>query len=299
MKLSVNAYAKINLFLDIESIKENGYHNIISYMQSVDLHDIVTVEYTQCNDKYIKITCNDATIPCNEKNIAYKAAELFPCNNGRIIIDIQKNIPAEAGLAGGSADAAATLIALNKLFDNKLSPEELNDIGYKLGADVPFCIENGSCLATGIGEKLQKVSPMPKIPILIAKKGEGMSTPEAYRDLDEKYNRFINYRPNIEKLKILLSDRSKTADDISSGLYNIFESAVEPKRHCVILIKDIMKANGASGAMMSGSGTSVFGIFNSINDALNAKDALKEKEIASYICYPYDPHEKKATPKTE
>ncbi len=293
MKVSIEAYAKINLFLDIESIRENGYHNIISYMQSVTLHDTVTVEFFEDTSKHIIISCDNSQVPCNESNLCYKAANIFPnYNKGILKIHIAKVIPMSAGLAGGSADAAATLIALNKIFGNMLSHEELKQIGGKLGADVPFCIELGSCIATGIGEELQKTAHMPNYPILIAKFGDGMSTPEAYTDLDIKFNKFKGYQPHIEKLNKLNKSASSgfiSIEDVSSGMFNIFESVVEPKRPYVSIIKKIMIDNNAVSSMMSGSGTSVFGIFKTEDDAINAKDILKSNDIDSQICYPYFP----------
>ncbi len=286
MRTSVNAYAKINLFLDIESIRENGYHNIISYMQSVTLHDIVTVEYIADGEDCISISCDDVKVPCNEKNIAYKAAEAFPAKRGTLNIHIQKRIPMEAGLAGGSADAAATLLALNRIFDNKLSEDELISLGNKLGADVPFCIKTGSCLATGTGDVLKDVLPMPSLPILIAREGEGMSTPFAYRELDNKFNCFENYSPHISLLDILLSDKNTSPEEYVKGLYNVFECVVEPVRPFVTLIKNTMNENDALSSMMSGSGTAVFGIFKTESDAEKAKRQLALHGIESDICYP-------------
>ncbi len=286
MRTSVNAYAKINLFLDIESIRENGYHNIISYMQSVTLHDIVTVEHIPSGEECIRISCDDVRVPCNEKNLAYKAADAFPAEHGTVNIHIRKRIPMEAGLAGGSADAAATLLALNRIFGNKLSEDELISLGNKLGADVPFCIKTGSCMAMGTGDVLKEVLPMQYLPILIAREGEGMSTPFAYRELDNKFNHFENYSPHISQLDILLSDKSISPEEYVKGFYNIFESVVEPVRPFVTLIKSTMNACGALSSMMSGSGTAVFGIFKTESDAETAKRQLALHGIESDICYP-------------
>ncbi len=286
MRISVDAYAKINLFLDIESLRENGYHNIISYMQSVTLHDTVTVEHIPNGERCIQISCDHAGVPCNEKNLAYKAAEAFPTERGTVKIHIQKRIPMEAGLAGGSADAAATLLALNRIFDDKLSEDELISLGNRLGADVPFCIKTGSCLATGTGDVLEEVAPMPHLPILIAREGDGMSTPFAYRALDNKFDCFKNYSPHLSQLEILLSDKVASPDEYVKGLYNIFECVVEPERPFVALIKNAMNDNGALSSMMSGSGTAVFGIFKTEADAEKAKRNLALHGIRSDVCYP-------------
>ena len=284
---TVNAYAKINLFLDIESLREDGYHNIISLMQSIDLHDTVTVDYSPDDEYHITISCSDDAVPCNEKNLAHKAARFFPVDKGSIRIHIEKRIPMQAGLAGGSADAAATLIALNELTGNKLSIEELKAIGNKLGADVPFCIETGAAIARGTGNILEKTAAMPYLPLVIARQGEGMSTPEAYRALDVKYDRFNEYKPKTDLLDVLISkSQDNEITEYTKGLFNIFESVVEPCRPCVTEIKEIMINKGAAGAMMSGSGTSVFGIFADEISAQRAMRTLRELGAVAHLCYP-------------
>ena len=287
MKNSVNAYAKINLFLDIVSLREDNYHNILSIMQSVGLHDVITVEYDDsCNEKNIKIVCDNANIPCDSRNLAYKAADLI-LDSGNVTITIEKNIPSEAGLAGGSADAAATLLAINQLLGNKYSTDELKALGKKLGADVPFCVEGGCCVVEGIGDKMTKCPPMPTLPLVIARMGEGMSTPSAYRKLDEKFNNFKDYSPKQEKLDILVSTKAET--DIHSyckGFFNIFEEVVESERPEITRIKDILRSHGVLGALMTGSGTAVFGIFDSDDKATAAADELKHIGAFSCVCYP-------------
>ena len=286
MKISVKAYAKINLFLDIVSLREDNYHNILSLMQSVSLHDVITLDYDQSADRSIEIICSKEKIPCDKRNLAYKAADLI-LESGKITITIEKNIPSEAGLAGGSADAAATLVGLNALIGNKYTKDDLKQLGAKIGADVPFCIEGGACVVEGIGEKTTPCISMPSFPIVIARMGDGMSTPVAYGMLDNKYNRFANYIPNKENLNHLLSsESSSSAENYCRGLFNIFESVVESERSCVSQIKREMIDNGACGAMMSGSGTSVFGIFGNELDAKNAEHALQNMGAVAYICYP-------------
>ena len=287
MKISVNAYAKINLFLDIVSLREDNYHNILSIMQSVGLHDVITVDYDDsCNEKNIKIVCDNANIPCDSRNLAYKAADLI-LDSGNVTITIEKNIPSEAGLAGGSADAAATLLAINQLLGNKYSTDELKALGKKLGADVPFCVEGGCCVVEGIGDKMTKCPPMPILPLVIARMGEGMSTPSAYRKLDEKFNNFKDYSPKQEKLDILVSTESKT--DVlgyCNGLFNIFEEVVEPERPAITSIKEILNKHGALGTLMTGSGTAVFGIFDNEENAIQANEELKNIGATSFVCYP-------------
>lgn len=287
MKVSVNAYAKINLFLDIESLRPDGYHNIISHMQSVSLHDTVSVEREDCDNKEISVVCDNADLPCDKSNLVYKAADIFPINIGKVKIKINKRIPMSAGLAGGSADAAATLVALNKLLGYPLSHEELKALGAKLGADVPFCIEMGACIAKGVGEVLEKTTPMPNFPIVVARMGEGMSTPLAYKALDKKYNNFENYKPRTDKLNIITDRADAAIEEYAKGLFNIFESVVEEERPCVTELKALLVDNGAVDAMMSGSGTSVFGIFRNENDANRAVNAASAMGAFATVCYPY------------
>ncbi len=276
--LQKDAYAKINLFLDIESKRVDGYHNIISVMQSVSLCDTVTVEYSESAEKSIEISCDDPSIPLGEKNIAYKAANLF-LDSGKVKIHIEKRIPAAAGLAGGSTDAAAVLTLLNQLTGNKKSADELLSIGAKIGADVPFCISGGTKLTRGIGEKLTDFKPLSDCYIVISKMGDGVSTPKAYSMLDSMFDNFENYRPRRDFLALLEEENLR-------GMFNIFESAVIPERPAVQKIKDTMLRYGAEHSMMSGSGPSVFGIFSSKEKATDACVALTGMGAVAYLCEP-------------
>lgn len=287
MKISVEAYAKINLFLDIESLREDGYHNIISHMQSVTLHDTVHVEREESGEREISVLCDNSDVPCDKSNLVYKAADIFPRNIGKVKIEIEKRIPMAAGLAGGSADAAATLIALNSLCEEPMSKDELKAIGIKLGADVPFCIEMGACIARGTGELLENTVPMPHFPIVIARMGEGMSTPYAYKALDKKYDSFKNYLPKTDKLAIITNGDNVDIYEYSKGLFNIFEEVVEAERPAVTSLKQLLIDNGAVAAMMSGSGTSVFGIFKDEEDAKRAEASAISAGAFAAVCYPY------------
>ena len=287
MTVTAFAHAKINLFLDIESRRADGYHDILSLMQRISLKDTLKVSAEPSDIKSISVSCSDKAIPCDEKNLAYKAANIYPIT-AKITIDIEKNIPSSAGLAGGSADAAAVLVALNEICENKLSTAELCALGAKLGADVPFCITGGACLVEGIGDSLTATKSMPNFPIVVAKKGEGMSTPAAYRALDEKHSDFVGYIPHKDLLEKLTSAyESVSAQKYCEGLFNIFEGVVEPERPDVTLIKKIMTSCGASGAMMSGSGTSVFGIFESETSAKATVEVLRKQGADAYLCYPH------------
>lgn len=277
--LQKDAYAKINLFLDIESKRADGYHNIISVMQSISLCDTVTVEYCDSVNKSIQISCDNPEIPLGEKNIAYKAADLF-LESGHVKIHIEKRIPEAAGLAGGSTDAAAVITLLNKLTGNKKTTDELLSIGAKIGADVPFCIAGGTKLTLGIGEKLTDFKPLPSCYIVISKMGDGVSTPKAYSMLDGMFNNFENYIPRKDLLALL----EKETD--LSGMFNIFESAVIPCRPNVQKIKDTLTEHKADFSMMSGSGPSVFGVFSSKENAAAARDALVNMGAIAHLCEP-------------
>ena len=187
MEIKVLAPAKINLTLDVTGKRPDGYHNILSIMQSVDLYDTITV--TDNDSGQITVSCNYEGVPCDEKNICYKAAERFfiaTRNEGQgVHIDIDKVIPTQAGLAGGSTDGAAVLMGLNKMFDAFLKPDELQEIAEKIGADVPFCLVGGTKYATGIGTKLQKMPNFLASHIVICKPDNvSVSTAEAYKKVD-------------------------------------------------------------------------------------------------------------------
>ena len=286
MKIRTLAYAKINLFLDVTGIRDDGYHNVETVMQSISLCDLVDVELL--DDGKIIIECDVEGVPLNEKNIAYKAAKLFfecvESNKGARII-IKKNIPMAAGLAGGSADGAAVLIALNTLFDEALSMDELCELGSKLGADVPFCIMCGCMYSDGRGDHLSKFTPIPKdVCFVIACGGEGVSTPEAYRLLDTEYNNFFEYEKkgvNSLKEKMLIGNIS-----FSDELFNLFEKTISEKRPVVNEIKCVMDANGAKRSMMSGSGPSVFGVFSNFQEAKKVSEKITEKGYFATVAYP-------------
>ena len=286
--LTLKAYAKINLHLDVVSKSDNGYHGVNTVMQSVSLSDNVRVSF--CDGEGIFLSCNLPTLPCDERNLAYRAARLFLDKMGReqgVSIEIEKNIPMAAGLAGGSTDAAAVLYALNELFSHPLSSEELLSLGAKLGADVPFCIVGGTKFADGFGEKLHDFPNMPSCYIVVACAGEGVSTPWAYSELDRKYRNFEDgaYQPkNIDKLRLSLE--KKDIADISASIFNLFEGVISAERPMVNEIRTALLENGALASMMSGSGPSVFGIFESEEFAVSAAKILADKNIPSFVCEP-------------
>ena len=280
--ITKKAYAKINLFLDVTSRFQNGYHEIHTVMQTVSLCDDITVSL-EGDD--IVLSCDNESIPLNRNNIAWKAAELFLSELQEdkrcgVKIDINKRIPVCAGLGGGSADGAAVLCALNELFDNPISDEKLLCLGAKLGADVPFCMTCGTVYARGIGEVLTAIEPVDNCYVVVAVGGEGVSTPFAYAELDREYDDFKNPQSNKKIEEYLLSENKLC------GLYNIFESVILPKRPVAESLKNILIENGASASLMSGSGPSVFGIFYDKKQAEKACECISKLGDFSYLATP-------------
>ncbi len=277
--ISLKAPAKINLFLDITGRLPNGYHEIASVMQTVDIFDYVKIEKA---DK-TTVRCSNSALD-GEGNIAYKAALRFfegaEIDSGADIF-IDKRIPMQAGMAGGSADAAAVLFGLNKIFDEPFSLEELCEIGAKCGADVPFSLMGGTSLAEGIGEKLSQIAPMPDCWLVIVKPDFGMSTPESYKYYDE-HGLFALEHP--DKHEIIASLEQNDLSSLSGKLYNVLEHTVQ--NPVIGEIKDSMLRLGAMGSMMTGSGTAVFGIYDSVQKAAAANEALSEKFDSVFISRP-------------
>lgn len=252
------AYAKINLTLDITGRRPDGYHDIETIMQTVNLYDTVTV----CKSEFLTVECNDTEL-CGENNLAYIAAKRFfeatGINGGAQII-IDKNIPKAAGLGGGSSDAAAVLRALKRLYGVKLSKKELIDIAAKIGADVPFFVRGGTKLCKGIGEELSDAPKLPDCYIAIIKEGAKKSTGEIYKRFDSVGT---DKRPDNEKMLELL--RNGDLKGIASNLCNVFEKSVPECEKS----KSLLLNFGAIGACLSGSGPTVFGIFDNEVNVVN------------------------------
>lgn len=268
--MKILANAKINLSLDITGKREDGYHLIESVMQSVSVSD--EIEITENSEKQIRIVTNKGYLPVNEKNTTYKAAKLFAEHIGEDIgvdIKIEKSIPSRAGMGGGSSDAAAVLHVLNKLYNANVPQSELMRIGEKIGADVPFCVIGGTCKCTGIGEIAEEIAPMPICSLVICKPSQGMSTPRAYEIID-KY-KIPKEKATPKMIKALESDDIR---QVAKALSNRFDEVLRMRQ--VQEIKRIMKEFGAFGAIMTGSGSAVYGIFESRK--LSAKCASKLKK---------------------
>ena len=283
------AYAKLNLFLDIENKLPNGYHSIVSLMQTVDWCDNIYIGKNVSNE--IVLSADSRDIPIGRDNVAYRAAESYlktvSASDG-VDIRIEKCIPVAAGMAGGSADAAAVLRGMNRLFDNRLSISELLELGKGIGADVPFCLLGGTKLARGIGEALSDCEcSFPDCAIVCAKLGEGISAPEAYRLLDEKYDNFRARGVRTKDLQTLLDGMKQNyAKAASLGFFNVFEEVIGTLRPSVEIAKAILLEHGAFAAMMSGSGPSVFGLFHNDVEAEIATQALISRGAQARTCHP-------------
>lgn len=274
------APAKINLYLDILGKTENDYHNVEMVMQTVSLYDLITVEKN--NSENITLSSNKRFAGSITKNTAYKAAMEFfnftKIKKQGIHINLNKKIPVCAGLAGGSADAAATLVALDKIFGTKLSKCELAQIGKNVGADVPFCVYGGTMKSTGIGTTLSSLVHMPKCFIVLSKPNIFISTKKAYALSDK----FKIYPKSITP--IIRAINNKSILDIANNLYNHFEIVLNLQE--VYNIKNIMLQNGAISSCMSGSGPTVFGIFHDKNSALNCTKTLINLKKHAFLCEP-------------
>ncbi len=268
------AYAKINLTLDVLGTRPDGYHELCMVMQQVSLCDNIAVRIGGDHDG-IKVMSNIGYLPCDDRNIAYKAATHFFNStgitpDGGVNITLEKRIPVAAGLAGGSSDGAAVLRALNRLYETNLSVDELCNIGVKIGADVPYCICGGTMLACGIGEKLTRLPALPPCDIVLCKPGYGMSTPKVFSELDEME---IKSHPDTDAMITALTTRDLPR--IASLMENVLEPVVASAKDDIGKIEEIMLNSGALGSIMSGSGSTVFGLFNSSDLAKTAYTKLR------------------------
>lgn len=255
--MKVNAYAKINLTLDVTGRREDGYHLLDTIMQSISLCD--TIEINRTSNRDVRLACDREYLPTDAKNTACHAAELFLSHCGLegegIEILLEKKIPSRAGMGGGSADAAAVLRGLNEMFEKNLTDEQLEVLGAKIGADVPFCVRGGTCRCTGIGEILQPVTTLPPCKIVVCKPPAGMSTPRAYALLDSYPLTHAYATP-----RMLSALESGDLRKIGASLGNRFDETMKLMQ--VKVIEKAMLSSGACGAMMTGSGSAVYGIFD-------------------------------------
>lgn len=278
-QIELKALAKINLGLDVLGRRENGYHDVRMVMQSIYLYDDVKIERKK--EPGIELISNLYFLPTGEGNIAYKAAEMlmdeFGIEEG-VKITLNKHIPVAAGMAGGSSNAAAVLFGMNRLYGLKLSQQQLMDRGVKLGADVPYCIMRGTVLAEGIGEELKTLPAMPKCTVLIAKPPISVSTKVVYEALDASE---ITEHPDIDGLIQALEE--KDVHKIAARMGNVLEDVTIPMHPEIEEIKKVMKECGAMNAMMSGSGPTVFGLFENKMAARKAQSVIREKNLAKQV----------------
>lgn len=275
-RLELKAYGKINLGLDVVRKREDGYHEVRMIMQTVRLHDRIGME--KVREPGIRTETNLPYVPDGEGNLAYRAAKLLTDEFGLqegVRIRISKHIPVAAGMAGGSTDAAAVLVGMNRLFGLRLSKRELMERGVKLGADVPYCIMRGTALSEGIGEVLTELPPAPRCYIVLAKPQISVSTKAVYGKL--RVNELKpEEHPDIDGM--VESIRKRDLDGVIMRLGNVLETVTIPDHPEIGTIKKLLLENGAEGSLMSGSGPTVFGIYRNKREAEAACEILKRAE---------------------
>lgn len=276
--MKIKAYGKVNISLDVVGKREDGYHLLSMIMQNIDLYDEIEVEKQECG---IILECNKSYVPVDNRNLAYKAAEIFKERYDivdGVKINIEKNIPVSAGLAGGSTDAAAVLKVMNKLFNVNVTEEELMELGLKLGADIPYCIHGGTALCEGIGEIITPIKPFRDKIVVLVKPAFGVSTKEVYKNF------------NLEKVKqhpktaeIINAIENDDLNFVASNMKNLLENVTLRKHKILIKIKEEMNACGAINSMMSGSGPTVFAFFDDMLKAQRCFEKMKKKYSDVFI----------------
>ncbi len=277
MEITALARAKINLAIDVLCRQADGYHQVALVLQSIELADRLIF---RLRPEGIKITCTEPALSCGKENLVYQAAVILQGKipMGRITrkirgieIHIEKNIPMEAGLAGGSSDAAAALLVLNEMWDLRLSGSTLAAIALSLGADVPFCLIGGTVLAQGIGEKITPLPALPRLPLVLVKPSFGLSASAVYSSLDLHK---IQKRPNITEIKKSLAENNLAG--IYRNLVNVLEEGLGDRYEEINQLKETMLSLGSMGALMSGSGSVVFGFFDDSRQAQEAASSFRE-----------------------
>lgn len=277
--IRLKARAKINLGLDVLGKREDGYHEVRMVMQTIGIYDRLIL--TKIPEEEIRITSNLAFLPVNENNLIYKAIKLLKDEYhflGGVSVDLNKFIPVAAGMAGGSTDAASTMFGVNRLFGLNLSMGKMMELGVRLGADVPYCVMRGTALAEGIGEKLTRITPVPHMWILIAKPQINVSTRLVYEQLDMGG---IQKHPDIDG--IIRAIEAQDVVRIAQSMGNVLENVTVPLYPVIETIKQDMLSHGAINAMMSGSGPTVFGIFEEKATARKAADAIRDARLTKQV----------------
>ena len=282
--ISRKAYAKVNLALDVLRRREDGYHLVKMVMQNLNIYD--ELEFTLCKEPEdkpysISIKTNKENIPTDGRNLIYKAAELMFKRydlRGTLHINLIKNIPVEAGMAGGSTDCAATLHGINELFNLGLDEKTLMELGVSLGADVPYCVMAKTALAEGIGEILTPVSPLPDCFVLVAKPPVSVSTKMVYTNLDANN---LETHPDVDGMIMALESKDIVA--VASKMENVLETVTVKLHPEIEQLKEIMKEKGALNAIMSGSGPTVFGIYEDENMAKETAEYIRKLGLSTEI----------------
>lgn len=273
------AYAKINLGLDVIRRREDGYHEVRMIMQTVDLYDILF--FTRREEAGIFVTTDRTELPGDESNLVYRAARLIADTYGigqGLRIDLQKNIPMAAGMAGGSSDAAAVFHGMNEIFALNMSEEEMCRLGVRIGADVPYCILGGTALAEGIGERLTRLRDAPQCFLLIAKPDIEVSTKSVYDSLQTDR---LEHHPDIDGMRAAIESGSLRG--MAERMENVLETVTEKRYPIIAQLKKFMKDRGALNALMSGSGPTVFGVFETESAAGEAYEELKSRNVVRQV----------------
>ncbi|MBE5883818.1 MAG: 4-(cytidine 5'-diphospho)-2-C-methyl-D-erythritol kinase [Lachnospiraceae bacterium] len=277
-KLEIKAYAKINLGLDVVRRLENGYHEVKMVMQTVGIYDVLTFEQTSGG---IVISTDSGELPTDENNLIYKAARLMIERyniGGGVRIHLEKHIPIAAGMAGGSTDAAATLKGMNELYQLGCTQQELMEIGVTIGADVPYCVMGGTALAEGIGEKLTALAPAPDCYLLVAKPDINVSTKYVYEHLDAEG---VKHHPDIDGMVAAIEAGS--LHGVLERMENVLETVTIPAHPIIEQIKHRMEELGALNSLMSGSGPTVFGVFDEREKAQEAYEVIGKERLAKQL----------------
>lgn len=277
------AFAKLNLYLGIHGLREDGYHELETIFQAIDLCDLVALSVHHQGG--ISLRCNLPYLPTDNRNLAVKAAEVFfrttGMENPGLNINIKKAIPVGAGMAGGSTDAACVLRLLNRAFGMPLCDKKLAEAALSLGADVPFCLKGGTALAKGVGEKLQPLAPMPACFFVVAKPNFSVATKDAFQLYDRQPA--DNYPASTALLEAL---EQGNLHAVADNLYNALEAPVGGQKPLIFRLRDILLEQGALGARMTGSGSAVFGIFQQEAQARQAAAQARKLCRDVFVCRP-------------
>ncbi|MBR3175010.1 MAG: 4-(cytidine 5'-diphospho)-2-C-methyl-D-erythritol kinase [Oscillospiraceae bacterium] len=282
------AYAKLNLSLDVTGRREDGYHDMLMVMQTISVSDRIDLELTE--EPGIQAECNFRYVPTDGRNLAVRAAQVYlqavaenQHKTKGVSIRLEKHIPVGAGMAGGSADAAAVLRGMNRLFSSPLNRQELEALAGQVGSDVAFCIAGGTQLARGRGEQLEDLPPLPPCWIVVCKPGFSISTPELFRKLDE-----VSLRRHPDTAGMLAALREEDLRGIGIRMYNVFEDVPDRRMRQTGEIKSVLLDHGALGAMMTGTGSAVFGIFSNTEAAERCAADLKKEHRFCRVAEPVE-----------